>query len=204
MFYLNFFQRNEMKTIRGYVLVAMMAIIGLFSIIGITMLIAYVSAANDGNRTEVALKAKWSDYEGVYAQYGQKVAELAGVTDMAKNDIVDVVKAALSGRYGPDGSKAVFQMIKEVNPSVDPSLYRTIQTEIISGRNELVQNGRQVLDIKRSYETKLGTMPGSFFYRMAGYPMIDLSIYKPISTERASETFKNGKESGTVIPQRRN
>lgn len=86
-------------------------------IIAIAVAGSYISAANYGNRTEATLEAKYTDNENVLSSGYQQLQGVAGVTGMARDDQVAIFKAAIEGRYGLDGSKAVFQMIKESNRS---------------------------------------------------------------------------------------
>lgn len=159
---------------------------------------SYVSAANTGNRLEQGIKATWENNEGILGQYGQKVVEVAQVTDMARDDIAKIAKEAIGGRYGEGGSKAVFQAINENNPSVDPELYRKIQQVVEAGRNQFQAGQTRLVDQKQVYETALGTVWTGMWMRFAGYPKLDLSKYKIITTDRASNAFQTGKESGTI------
>src|SRR5690606_7192000 len=102
---------------------------------------------------ERQLEAIKTDNRNIYAQYGQKVLEVAQVPDMYIADVVKVTTAALEGRYGPDGSKAVFQWIQEQNPNVDPSLYRAVQQVIEAGRSDFENGQRRLIDVRRQYET---------------------------------------------------
>lgn len=160
---------------------------------------SYVSAYNYGNSLEVQLKAKKEDNKNVLAQYGQKVMEIAQVPEMYKNDLVEVTTAAIQGRYGADGSKATFQWLKEQNPNLDASLYAKIQQVIESGRNDFQNSQTQLIDIRRSYETALGSFWQGMWLKFAGYPKITLSDFDIVSTDRANEIFKNKKEDGPIL-----
>lgn len=167
---------------------------GVLIIVGV-FFASYVSASNRGNALEAQLKASWEDNENILAQYGQKVLEASQVPDMARDDLSRVTREAIQGRYGADGSKAIFQAITEQNPQVDAVLYRNIQQIIEGGRNQFQTGQTRLIDQKRAYETALGTFWGGMWMRMAGYPKIDLSKYKIITTDRASNAFATGKEA---------
>lgn len=168
------------------------------AVITVLAIASYISAANYGNRMETQLKAKWEDNENVLAQYGQKIVEMAQVPSMYTDDLTKVTKAAITGRYGENGSQAVFQWIKEQNPTIDPSLYTRIQQAIEAGRDEFKHSQTQLVDIKRSYQTELGTVWSGFWLARAGYPKVDLEKYKIITTDRASKAFQTGKEDGPL------
>lgn len=166
-------------------------------LVGIT-LFTIGAVYNDGNRLEQTLKATYDNNENILAQYGNKVLESSQVTTMNRDDVIATVRAAVEGRYGAEGSKAVFQMITESNPTVDPLLYRKLQQIIESGRDEFKNNQSRLIDVKRSYETALGSFPKGFIMRMLGYPRIDLDKYRFITTDAAQGAFQTGKESGPI------
>jgi uncharacterized protein (UPF0333 family) len=180
------------------------AVIALVSIVVVIVLAAafcfmsYVGANNFAVGMEAQLKTAKENNENILAQYGQKLQESTQVPDMARDDIVKVVKAAIEGRYGDNGSQAAIQVLREQNPSIDPQLYRTIQALIESGRDEFKQGQTKMLDIKRTYETNLGYFWRGMWMRMAGFPKLNLDDYKIVSTDRAQEAFKNGKESAPI------
>lgn len=163
-------------------------------IVGVSVA-SYISAANAGNRMENQIKATYENNENVLAQYGQKVLESVQVPDIARDHIVEVAQAAIQGRYGKDGAKSMFTAINEANPSVDPQLYRQIQQIIESGRNHFETSQTKLIDQKRTYETALGTVWGGMWMGIAGYPKVDLSKYKIVTTDRASNAFVTGKEA---------
>jgi uncharacterized protein (UPF0333 family) len=191
----------EMKKQYGQMtgpVIAILIIVALIGTLALVSIASYISAANYGNRTEIALKAKKENNKNIFATYGQKVLEIAQVPDMMRDDILKVTTAAISGRYGADGSKAAWQMIKEQNPQLDPSLYRKIQQVIESGRDEF-KNGQQgQIDLKRSYETALGSVWQGLWLKFAGYPRMNLAEFNIVSSTRADEVFLKGKEDGPI------
>lgn len=187
-----------MKMIRkqnGSGLVVGLAIAGIFTVLIGGAVVSYISAANYGNRTEQQLKTKYQDNENVLSSGYQQLKGVAGVTKMATQDQIDLFKAAITGRYGADGSKAVFQMITENNPVQDPQLYRKVQQIVESTQKEFQVSQTQMLDIKRSYETELGSPWKGIWLSFAGYPKIDLDKYVIISSEGASEAFRTKKQA---------
>lgn len=178
---------------------------GFFGLLGFTFLgclilvILYVSNANYGNSQEVLIKATYQNNENILAQYGQKVAEVAEVPDMYRDDVQKVTVAALSGRYGSEGSKAVIQVLREQNPQLDPKLYLQIQEVMEAGRNDFQGAQTKLIDIRRQYQAELGYVWSGYWLRVAGYPRINLDRdYQPIMTSRAAEIFKTGAESGPI------
>ncbi|MCC5612851.1 hypothetical protein LC612_40755 [Nostoc sp. CHAB 5834] len=176
-------------------LVALIGVIVIICIVALGAAASYVSAANEGNRLENQIKATYENNQNILAQYGQKVMEAVQVPEMAKNDLMEVAKAAISGRYGPDGARSLFTSIQEQNPQVDPQLYRQIQQIIEAGRNQFETAQTRLIDQKAAYLTALGTVWKGFWMRLAGYPRINLDDYKIVTTDRAANAFQTGKEA---------
>lgn len=179
----------------------MKTLFAIFGVIGVLIAVvvgSYVSAYNYGNTAENELKAIKENNQNILAQYTQKVQEAAQVPSMMKDDVKEIVTAALSGRYGADGSKAVFQFIKEQNPTVDPQLYRKIQQIIEAGRDEFKVSQTRLIDAKRAYSTNLGYLWKGMWMRIAGYPKINLDDFKAVTNDYAAKAFATGKEDGPI------
>ena len=178
--------------------IALIVIAVSIALIGAIGFSSYVSAFNYGNSMEQSLKAVQTENKNKLAQYGQKVLEVAQVPDMYKKDMVELTTAAIQGRYGEDGSKATFQFLKEQNPTLDPSMYKQIQQVIEAGRNDFQAGQTRQIDLRRSYETALGSFWQGMWMRFAGYPKLKLSDFDIVSTDRADNAFKNKKEDGPI------
>ena len=163
--------------------------IGIFLAIAALFAVSYISAHNTANALEKSIVATYDNNKVILAQYGLKVPEIA------REDTRVLIREAIQGRYGADGSKAVFQAISEQNPSIDPVLYRNLQTVIEAGRNAFETGQKRLRDQKRVYETALGTFWTGKFMSAAGFPKIDLNAYQATSTEQADSAFKSGKET---------
>ena len=167
--------------------------VGFLSIVTI-IAIGIASVYNKGAAYDARLKAEYSNSENILSQYSQKVLEASQVPGMMRDDLIEITKVAIGGRYGPDGSKAVFQMMREKNPQVSPQLYLKIQQIIESGRDEYKNSQTKFLDIKRVYETELNSLVSGPLLKMAGYPKIPLDQYKLISTSHGNDSFSKGLE----------
>jgi len=156
--------------------------------------VSYVSAYNTANRMERTIVATDENNRNVLAQYGNRVAEAAQIPAMQRDDLSAVVTAALEGRYGDDGSQAVFQWIQEQNPQIDSTVYVQLQRMIEAGRIEFAAAQTKMVDQKRIYETSLGSFWQGTWMSVAGYPRINLDDYQIVSTARADEAFRTGIE----------
>lgn len=190
-----------MKNQKGAISTGLLAVIAVFvffvALAGIGFM-SYVSAHNYGNTMENQLKAVQTDNRNILAQYGQKVMEVAQVPDMYADDVQRVTREAIEGRYGANGSQAMFQWLQEQNPQLDPSLYAKIQQVIEAGRNNFENGQRRQIDIRRQYETALGSFWQGMWLRFAGYPKVTLADFDIVSTDRADEAFRTKKEDGPI------
>lgn len=167
--------------------------------IGLVLATSYVGAYNYGNQAEQQITAQYEDMENILAQFSLKAVETMQVTDAYKTDAIDLVKATMQGRYGQDGSKAMFQMLKENGVQLDPALYRQVQQVIEGGRNKFENSQTKLIDNKKAYKTALGSFWQGIWLRVAGYPKIDLSKYEIISSGHAKEAFDTKIDSGIQL-----
>jgi len=180
-------------------MISLAAVLGIFVLVAVFCVGSYINAYNYGNSTEAQIKAEYSNMENILGQYSLKVAEAAQVPAAYRDDLKTVVSAAMTGRYGQDGSKAVFQFIKEQNVQVDSSVYKQLQQTIEGGRNQFENSQTKFIDVKRVYETNLGSFWTGTWLKVAGYPKINLAEFKLISSEHAQDTFKTGVDKGLKI-----
>ena len=160
---------------------------------------SYITNYNYGNRAEKEIVATWEDNENILGQYSLKVVEVAQVSTMYKDDVKEIFTATLAGRYGENGSQAMFQWLKEQNPEIDSAIYKKIQQIMEAGRNEFSVAQTRLVDQKRAYETNLGYLWKGMWLGFAGYPMIVLADYKIITSEHASEAFETGIDKGITL-----
>lgn len=176
-----------------------LGIVAVLAVIGFAVFGTYVSYYDRGNEMEQGIIAQYEENQNILSNYSLKVAEAAQVPDMYADDLKEVIGAAMAGRYGEDGSQAVFQWIQEQNPNVDSAVYVQIQRIIEAGRNEF-QNGQTALiDKKRTYQTELGSFWGRIWFGIAGYPSINLDDYKVIKSEHSNDAFESGVDRGIQI-----
>ena len=193
-----------MKYQRG---VAGWVFLGIVAAVAFTLVASYVTNANYGNRAERTLEATWEDNENVLAQYSLKIGEIAQVPAMYRNDIKDIYKDVLKGRYGENGSQAMFQFLKEQNPQIDAGLYKAIQQAMEAGRNEFRVAQTRLVDQKRVYVTNLGYVWKGFWLETAGYPTLNVGYaggaddFEIITSEYAIDAFETGVDKGIVLSQ---
>lgn len=174
------------------VIIVMSAFIALVIAFVLTFAGLYISNANFANQAEKGIVAQHDVNKSVKSNYTQRIMEMAQIPTMYKDDLLEVVDATFEGRYGENGSKAVFQFIQENNLQVDSELYGRIQVSIEAGRNEFQANQARLIDMKRQYETAMGYVVQGFFINLAGYPKIDLDKYSIILGSTIEDQFETG------------
>ncbi|MBI2049047.1 MAG: hypothetical protein HYT29_01235 [Parcubacteria group bacterium] len=178
-------------------------VLGIVAVLVATAVVSYITNYNYGNTAEKTIVAEYANMENILAQYSLKVREAAQVPGMKTEDLGKVMREAMTGRYGKDGSTAVFQWIKENYPGqVSDALYVQIQQIIEAGRNKFENAQTKFIDTKRVYETNLGYFWKGFWLRTAGYPKIDLATFVVISSEHAQEAFKTGVDKGVNLREK--
>lgn len=180
----------------------LLSILGVVAFLILVVVGSYVTNYNYGNRAEKEIVAQHKDLENVLSQYSLKVSEVAQVPTMQREDVKEVFTAAMQGRYGENGSKAMFQWLQEQNPTLDSKVYTQIQQVMEAGRNQFQNAQTKFIDTKRGYETNLGYLWKGFWLRVAGYPKIDLDDYQIVTSEHSNEAFKTGVDKGINILSR--
>jgi hypothetical protein len=177
------------------------AFLGIVAIIAFSM----IGASNGAVRMQNNIVAKAGNVDNILSNYGQKVQEAAQVPAMQTDALKEVMRTALSARYGADGSKATMQWIQENYPGqVDPQLYRQIQQIIEAGRTDFQTAQTELIDEKRVYLTSLDTIPGGTMMKMMGYPSINVGYrggkddYMVIVTDRAADARATGREKAPI------
>lgn len=182
-----------MKSNKGSVALTLGIVFWILGVIGSVVGGAYVSNYNYGNEVEKVVQAEYKNMENILAQYSLKVKEAAQVPEMKTDDLQKVMRDAMTGRYGDEGSKAAFQWIQENYPGqVDNALYTQIQQIMEAGRNKFENAQTKFIDTKRQYETNLGYLWKGTWLSIAGYPKINLADYKIISSGHAKKAFETG------------
>ncbi len=178
----------------GWIIAGVVALAVVFGIGGL------FSANNYAVRAEREIQATWENNTNILGTYTTKIAEMAQVPGMQTDALKEVMRAAMEGRYGDNGSRAAVQWIREAYPGqVDNKLYQRLMETMDAGRTEFRDNQTRLIDQKREYETQLGTLPRSFFLSLMGFPKHDLSKYNVVISSSAQKSFNTGIDDGVKL-----
>lgn len=197
---------NTMNKQRGS---GTLAVLGFLSLILVSCLIfggMVISKRNAFVRIENNIVTSYDESKNVHSNYVLRIQEMAQVPKMATKQLSEIIKASNEGRYGADGSKAVFQFLKEQNPNIDQSLYTNIQKEVAGGRLDFQSKITRVIDNKKVAYNMLDDTVGGFILKdILGMPRKNIGYdggkddYPVIMSEQSVETFKTGVDKGVNI-----
>ena len=105
-------------------------VLTLFLVLGFMSCSYVVSSKNTCVAFEQRIQAQYTKNQNVYDNFWKTVKEVAQVTDKYAKDTKALYESVLKGRYGEKGSQAMFQFLKESNPTLDASLYSRIQENV--------------------------------------------------------------------------
>lgn len=159
----------------------------------VTFFGVYIQYSNSATRFETNIGKYNEDSKNVLSSYTMKVKEMAQVPDKYKKDLQDIIKQTFEGRYGADGSKAVFSFIQEQNLALDSSLYKNLQVVMEAGRNEFKLSQTRKLDTCAGYENLRNYAVSGFFVQMAGFPKKNIdTLCRIVVDSSTSSKFESG------------
>lgn len=179
--------------------IALLATLGVAVLCAIIFVSSFMGINNQCVSFEQIIQAQYKQNQNNYDNYFKSIKEMAQIPDMYTAKFKDVYDGIMKNRYGKDGSKAMFQMIKEDNPKLDPAMYTNIQEKIAAGREDFEENQKSLLDKKQVYQTLLGSMPNGFFAHLAGFPKIDLSKFDIVTSDETEKAFETKKSEPIQI-----
>jgi hypothetical protein len=171
----------------------------ILSVVGVIVLLLGVVACDVivfNNRcvaAEKGIQAQYTQNQNNYDNYFKKLKEAVQIPEMYSDDLLELYQKAITARYGEEGSDAMFQWLREHNPTLDASVYKKVQDIIEAGRNSFEADQKMLIDKKRAYETSLETFPHSMIAPMLGFPKINLDDYGIVTSDETEKVFKTGK-----------
>lgn len=178
--------------IAGIVIAILVGILG-------SVFLAYQSMYDTAVGYENQIKKLNKESEASLSATTIKIQNAVGMNSQYIKGLKDVVSAAVTGRYGKDGSKAAFQWIQEQNPVVSDKLFLKVQDIIDGGGSEFNITQNRKFEVCTNYETSRDSLLRGFFLRAAGFPKKDVDdMCKVISDEATQDAFKTGKQKAVI------
>ena len=172
------------------------AVVALLLIVGMCCTVSYISFRQDCVSFENNISAQDKEMQNVDTEVTNTLIT-QGLSAKEYGKLVkDAIKAANSGRYGADGSKAMMQWIKEQNPNIDADIFKKFMKAAEAGYAKFAAAQRKKIDLARSYKNLIerkqqipiwGSIVTSGFPRK---PWEDFE--RIIVSEDTAETWKTG------------
>lgn len=153
-----------------------------------------ISYSNNEIVLKNLVKAQVETRDANFDKTWKVIKQQAQLTDKYANDFKDIYRGMLEGRYGEDGSKAMFQWIQEQNPQLDVSLYTKLANTIEAQRNEFFMEQKKLISMDREHKNLRETFPGSFF--VGDRPDVEFKIITSAKTKAVAES---GEENDTDL-----
>lgn len=163
-------------------------------IVGGSLAVTLISTHNNLASLEQSVIAQYDQNKNSYDSMYKSVFETAGVTTKYAKEFKETYDGMMTGRYGDEGSQALFQMITESNPTLDSSLYKTIQQTITSNRESFKADQKMLVDKKNIYVLTMRQFPTNVVASLLGYPKVKLSDYGIVTSSRTEGAFQTGKD----------
>ena len=155
------------------------------------------SVHNSCVRQENGLEAQYSQNQNNYANYFNKLKEIAQVPAMYSADLEKVYKGAISRPVRCRRVEGDHAVHRRAQPQLRLVPVHEIQQVIEAGRNSFEADQKTLLDKRRVYQNTVGEFPGSMVAGMMGFPKVDLKKYDPVINEETAAAFAT-KKAGPI------
>lgn len=152
----------------------------------------YWGWSNDCRQAEADITGQYTDMQNVYDNGWKRVVEISQVPSLQMENYKVLYTDVMKGRYGADGSKAMFQFLKEQNPSLDPSLYTKLQETVEIFHNDFSASQTKLTALKVDYKKLIEVGGGRVYNAFSGsYPRIHIGI--PTGSQDDYQIVTSGK-----------
>jgi len=156
-------------------------------------------------KTENALQAQYKQNQNNYSNFTNSIVEMLQVADIQKDSVKEVVGATMQGRYGKNGSQAMFQWLKENNVAYDQTAFTKVVNRVEAGRKDFEQNQKVLLDMTAGYKTNTDpdNFPKGWVLSSLGFPRFNLDTLKMVMSSKTQETFTTGVDDAMELKPKR-
>lgn len=178
---------------------AVLAVLALLAVLTVGGLaLGYWGWSNDCRQAENDIVGQYTEMQNVYDNGWKKVVEISQVPAMQMDNYKTLYTDVMKGRYGADGSKAMFQFLKEQNPTLDPALYTKLQQTVEIFHNDFTAAQTNLTAKKVDYKNLIDVGAGRFYNIVGSYPRIHVGIptgsqddYQIVTSGKTQNDFKN-------------
>lgn len=149
-------------------------------------IIMNISYSNNEIRLKNLVTAQVDTRDANYDKTWKVISQQVQLTEKYADDFKEVYKGMLQGRYGENGSQAMWQWIKEQNPQLDASMYKTVQNTIEAQREQFFMEQKKLISYDMNHKNLRETFPGSWF--VGDRPDVEFNIITSAITKQAAET----------------
>jgi len=131
--------------------------------VALIMFVMNISYQNTYERIDQDILAQYKKIESDYEKMSRIILQQAGIVGKYSSDFKNIYKGMMQGRYGAEGSKAMFQWIKEQNPQIDSSLYGKLMVTVEAQRTTFSRKQEKIAAMVAESNKMLKTAPASWF-----------------------------------------
>lgn len=167
---------------------------------GGSLFLMYQSLHDGAITSEATIQQKDEESVNTLSRVNVSIANLVGNATAYSEEVKEVIKAAVEGRYGAKGSQAVFQMIQEQNPEVKTVLREKLADVITGGQREFEIAQTRKIEVCTAYRKELGYLVKGTLLRIAGFPklVMDKSC-QVVSDSKTRDAFDTGLQTPTKM-----
>lgn len=173
----------------GATAIAIIALVGIVAI----LFFSYVASHNRGNAFEADLRKSHAAMETTLSSCTTDIRNISKIPDQYAEQLKDVIKAEMDGRYGGQGTDRVAKFVSERGINFDSSMLQKVQNRVSACETQFKNAQDRMADTREEYNKALGSFWGGQFMSLAGYPKMDLDKFKVIMDESSARQFETGK-----------
>lgn len=174
------FDRSGNATVKALVAIG----IGVVMVAGLLFLMN-ISYDNKDARLRADVTDQERKIESNYDKMSKVILQSAQVNVKYAKDFRAVVKDAMTGRYGENGSGAMFQWIKENTGQLSDVTYKKLMTTIEAQRTGFDREQRKLSQLAAAHQKLFTTVPGKWF--VSGTP-VEIMVVSSTKTKKVMET----------------
>lgn len=171
--------------------IPLIATAAVIALMGIIVLVLYVSASNRENALRNQFNAQQRNLHNQLDLMSKKISQTAQVSQAEVAALKDIIVGNAQARGKNGGSLAT--LVHEAVPNVDIKTLQNLQNLIAGARDSYATQQTALLDIKREHDNVRTMMPSSLF--VGGRPELMAVIVTSTAVEQAFDTCKDDNTS---------